>query len=65
MNILVKRDKPRDLGLVRGEQPVQMVIDIRVHLHRATGVVCGGLGWIVVRDFRHVGRRILLVLLPE
>ena len=59
VNVLVERDKPGDLGLIGRKEPVQVVVDVRMHLHRAVSVVCGGLGWIAVQNFRHFGRSIL------
>ncbi len=35
VDVLVERYEPRNLGLIRGEQPIQMIVDIRLQLHRA------------------------------
>ena len=34
VDVLVKRYEPRNLGLVRGEQTIQMIVHIRLELHR-------------------------------
>jgi hypothetical protein len=50
---VVKGYEPRNFGLIRGEQPIQMIVDIGMELDRSIGIMNCGVDRIAVQYLRH------------